>query len=206
MAGDAYGRLAWLQDYVMEPMIAPLRGIGLKMVPPRAGMRVLDVGCGTGAQLERYAAAGCVVAGIDLSEAMLTRARTRLGSTADLRVGDAVRLPFDDSVFDLATATLVLHEVPAGARDVVVREMQRVVRDDGRLLVTDFHPGPWHFPRGWVYRGVSLVAETVARHRDRSHEFLATDGVPGLADRLGVTIERTKVVAGGNMGLYLLTP
>lgn len=176
------------------------------MFPPHAGMRVLDVGCGTGVQLQRYAEAGCVVAGIDLSEAMLTRARARLGRATDLRVGDATRLPFDNGAFDLVTATLVLHEVPTAARDVAVKEMQRVLAANGRLLVTDFHPGPWRFPRGWMYRGVSLLAETVARHRDRSHEFLAANGVPGLAERLGITIESTRVVAGGNMGLYLLSP
>lgn len=204
MSGDSYGRLARLQDYVIEPMNAPLRAIGLRMFPPSNGMRVLDVGCGTGAQLQHYAAAGCVVTGIDLSEAMLGRARTRLGDAADLRIAEAAHLPFDDAAFDLVTATLVVHEVAADDRQVVVKEMRRVVRADGRLLITDFHPGPWRFPRGWFYRGVSLVAETVARHRDRSQEFLDSNGVPGLADRLGLTIERTKVVAGGNMGLYLI--
>ncbi len=190
----------------MEPMNAPLRAIGVRMFPPSAGMRVLDVGCGTGAQLQHYATAGCRIAGLDLSPAMLTRARARLGGAAELCLGDAVRIPFGDAAFDLVTATLLLHEVPAGSRETAVQEMTRVLGAGGRLLVTDFHPGPWRFPKGWVYRGVSLVAETMARHRDRSQEFLANGGVPGLAERLGLTVHRTRVVAGGNMGLYLLAP
>ncbi len=206
MTKDAYGRLARWQDAVIEPMNGPLRGIGLRLCPPHRGMRVLDVGCGTGLQLQRYAAAGCDVAGVDLSPAMLKRARERLGEHAVLLLGDARRLPYTDASFDLVLATLMLHELPSDTRDVAVKEMLRVVVPDGRLLVTDFHPGPWSFPKGWVYRSVSIVAETVARHRDRSHAFLTTGGVPELTDRLGITVERTKVVAGGNMGLYLLAP
>jgi ubiquinone/menaquinone biosynthesis C-methylase UbiE len=94
-------------------------------------MRVLDVGCGTGAQLEQYVAAHYDVAGIDASPAMLGRARKRLGEAVDLRFGDAQQLPFDDGIIDLVTATLVLHELAPGARDVVAKEMLRVLMDDG---------------------------------------------------------------------------
>jgi ubiquinone/menaquinone biosynthesis C-methylase UbiE len=206
MPDDAYGRLARLQDAVVEPLNGPLRDIAVRMISPRVGMRVLDVGCGTGAQLERYVAAHCDVAGIDASPAMLGRARKRLGEAVDLRLGDAQRLPFDDGMFDVVTATLVLHELAPGTRDVVAKEMLRVLMDDGRLLVVDFHVGPLRVAKGWVRRGLSVAAELTARHLAHSRAFLAEGGVPGLAQRLGVKVERTKVVGGGNMALYLLSP
>lgn len=167
---------------------------------------MLDDGCGTGAQLERYVAAHCDVSGIDVSPAMFGRARKRLGEAVDLRLGDTQRLPFDDGMFDLVTATLVLHELAPGTRDVVVKEMLRVLMDDGRLLVVDFHVGPLRVPKGWAMRGLSVAAELTARHLEHSRAFPAEGGVPGLAQRLGVKVERTKVVAGGNMALYLLSP
>jgi ubiquinone/menaquinone biosynthesis C-methylase UbiE len=206
MTGDAYARLARWQDALMEPLNAPLRDIALRMMPARPGARVLDVGCGTGTQLARYLEAGCVVSGIDASDAMLERARSRLGADADLRHGSAESLPYADGTFDLVLASLMLHELTADARDAVVREMVRVVAPSGRLLITEFHPGPWQMPKGWYYRGISRLAETIARHRDRSAAFLAAGGIPEMAARLGLPIERTKVVAGGNMALYLLTP
>ena len=206
MPDDAYSRLARLQDAVMEPLNGPLRDIAVRMVSPRVGMRVLDVGCGTGAQLGRYVAADCDVAGIDVSPAMLGRARKRLGEAVDLRLGDAQRLPFDDGMFDVVTATLVLHELAPVTRDVVAKEMLRVLMDDGRLLVVDFHVGPLRVPQGWAMRGLSVTAELMARHLQHSRAFLAEGGVPGLAQRLGVKVERTKVVGGGNMALYLLSP
>ena len=204
MAGDAYRRLARWQDVVMEPLNRPLREIGLRLVPPREGLEVLDVGCGAGAQLERYQRAGCVIAGIDASPAMLDRARQRLGTVVDLRLASAESLPYPDARFDLVIASLMLHELEPAVRDAVVSEIARVLAPDGRILITEFHPGPWTMPKGWFYRGISLVAETIARHRDRSAAFLASGGMPTLAARLGLTLERTKVVAGGNIALYVL--
>ena len=62
---DTYRRLAFLYDNALERLIAPLRVIALRVYPPSPGLRVLDLGCGTGAHLERYHEAGCVVAGVD---------------------------------------------------------------------------------------------------------------------------------------------
>ena len=204
MARDAYGRLARWMDAVMEPLNAPLRDIVLRLAPPHEGLRVLDVGCGTGAQLERYQAAGCTVSGVDLSPAMLERARERLGTDTDLRPESAAALPYPDGEFNVVLATLSLHEMDAATREAAIREMGRVLAPDGRIVITDFHPGPRAMPKGWFYRGISVIAETVARHRDRSNAFLAAGGIPALAPQLGLSIERTKVVSGGNLALYVL--
>ena len=162
----------------LEPLNAPLREIAVRVSGVGRGSRVLDVGCGTGTQLERYAAAGCDVAGIDTSPAMLARARERLGSAADLRLADAQRIPFQDAMFDVVTATLVLHELRPLEREAVGKEMARVLTDSGRMLVIDFSPGPLHGLKGWGLRGFSVLAELTARHLERSRTFLAEGGVP----------------------------
>jgi 2-polyprenyl-3-methyl-5-hydroxy-6-metoxy-1,4-benzoquinol methylase len=66
-------RAAWLFDSRSATLRADPVIIldGLKMFPPREGMQVLDVGCGTGLQLAGYRQAGCRVTGIDASPAML---------------------------------------------------------------------------------------------------------------------------------------
>lgn len=202
---DAYHRLASLQDLLLERFNAPLREIGLRLVPPRPGMRVLDIGCGTGVQLERYERAGCRVSGIDRSAAMLGRARDRLSGHADLTLGHAESLPYPDGRFDLVLASLVLHELTSDSRNAVLAEARRVLAPDGRILVTDFHPGPRTMPKGRLYRVVSLVAESIAGHRDRSTAFLAAGGIPAIAAGRGLAVERTKVVSGGNMALYVLS-
>lgn len=206
MSGDAYGRLARLQDAVLEPLNAPLRDIAVAMVAPRAGMRVLDVGCGTGRQLERYVAAGCAVAGVDKSPAMLGRAREALGESVDLRLADAQSLPFPDASFDIVTATLVLHELTPEARARVAGEMIRVLTSDGSIVVVEFHVGPLQGVKGRLMRGVSVIAELMGRHLHRSRAFLAGGGVPALAEQLGMEVQQTKTLAGGNLAIYLFGP
>lgn len=201
---DAYSRLALLQDLLVERINGPLRVIGLRLVPPHAGMRVLDIGCGTGGQLEHYQHAGCLISGIDQSAAMLARARDRLSGDADLRLGSAESLPYPDGRFDLVVASLVLHELTPDTQEAVLAEIRRVLAADGRILVTDFHPGRRAFPKGWLYRAVTVVAESIARHRDRSNAFLSAGGIPAIAAARGLTVECTKVVSGGNIALYVL--
>ncbi|GAF88483.1 unnamed protein product, partial [marine sediment metagenome] len=79
MKVDPYKKNAKLYDTFIGPLTSGLRALGMKMFPPREGMAVLDVGCGTGIHLELYQKAGCNVYGIDQSPSMLQVARNRLG-------------------------------------------------------------------------------------------------------------------------------
>lgn len=102
-------------------------------VLPYARGRVLEVGCGTGALLERLHARSEVV-GLDLSQAMLARAARRQGShgrAAPLVCGDAQHLPFLDGAFDSVVSTFVINAVP-NLQDAL-REMLRVLRAGGSL-------------------------------------------------------------------------
>jgi ubiquinone/menaquinone biosynthesis C-methylase UbiE len=80
----------------------------LDLLAPTAGQRLLDVGCGTGNHLLLFHQMGLDVTGIDPSEPMLHIARDKLGHRADLRVGVAEDLPFDDNSFDLGTVITAL--------------------------------------------------------------------------------------------------
>lgn len=105
------------------------------------GSRALDVCCGTGdltlALAERVGSAGGVT-GLDFSEEMLVRARTKAAdrwAPVTFLQGDALDLPFPDAAFDAAT-------VAFGARnladlDAGIREMVRVVRPGGRVVILE---------------------------------------------------------------------
>jgi ubiquinone/menaquinone biosynthesis C-methylase UbiE len=97
----------------------------------------LDAACGTGRHAAWLARAGHVTTGIDASPAMLDIARLRLPTT-DFRLGDLKQLPFDDGAFDFAICALALThlEQPQAA----IRELARVVRPGGRIVLTDVHP------------------------------------------------------------------
>jgi ubiquinone/menaquinone biosynthesis C-methylase UbiE len=99
--------------------------------------RTLEVGVGTGVNIPYYPAAVQLTA-IDLSPAMLELARQRagrLGTTADLRVGDGEALEFPDQYFDTVTATHFVSVVADPQR--AIAEISRVLTPGGRLLVLD---------------------------------------------------------------------
>jgi demethylmenaquinone methyltransferase/2-methoxy-6-polyprenyl-1,4-benzoquinol methylase len=201
IVNDPYRRIARFYDGLLDRPNAVMRRIGLAMVPPKDGMTVLEVGCGTGANLVLYQRAGCEVAGVDLSPSMLEVARAKLGETADLRLCDAADMPYRDGSFDLVVAFLTLHEMPPDVRESVLDEMVRVAGPNGRLLLIDFHPGPLRFPRGWLFKSGIVVLEVSAgrEHFRNYRDFLAREGVRGLVDKRSLTVVKEKVLSAGNV-------
>ncbi|MFV1969736.1 MAG: class I SAM-dependent methyltransferase [Acidimicrobiia bacterium] len=202
---DAYRRIARFYDRVLEPLDAPLRPIAMKLYPVDSSMTVLDIGCGTGSHLEIYVNAGAECHGIDLSPAMLEQAIKRLGDRADLRLGDATALPYDADSFDLAVASLFLHELDPATRNNALVEMARVVRPDGRIMVIDYFCGKRRF-KGHVMRAISAIPERIAgrNHHAQYRRYVKLGGVPTMASDAGLIVDREKIVAGGNLALWLL--
>jgi ubiquinone/menaquinone biosynthesis C-methylase UbiE len=201
----AYSKSAGWYDAFIEPLVRTLRTTGLAIFPPRRGMSVLDIGCGTGSHLSLYQKAGCKTFGIDLSPAMLSVAQKKLGA---LILGNASRMPFPDESFDLVTATLAFHEMPAALRLPVMGEAKRVVKKNGRFLVTDYHPGPIHFPEGRFTKTLITCIESLASddHSRNYRDFMANAGLAPLIDEIDLLVDKQKIVGGGTIGLYLLRP
>ena len=123
---------AWNALYERPAMISLLGDV--------AGRRVLDAGCGAGPLALWLSACGAEVVGFDRSAAMVELARRRGIARATFHVADLGEpLEFLDSgSFDLLAAGLVLHYL----RDWVapLRELRRVMRDGGRLVLSTHHP------------------------------------------------------------------
>jgi demethylmenaquinone methyltransferase/2-methoxy-6-polyprenyl-1,4-benzoquinol methylase len=206
MSGDPYNKIAKKYDRYVEPSIAALRQIGMKMYKPKEGMHVLDVGCGTGTNLMLYHEAGCNVFGIDLSPAMVEMAQEKLGNRAEIRLGDASKMPYSDNSFDLITGFFILHEMPDRIRPAVISEMARVVKHGGRILLIDYHLGPIRFPKGWMFKVIILFFEIMAgrEHFRNYRDFLARNCLQNLIFTKNLRILNEKIVGGGNVALFLL--
>jgi ubiquinone/menaquinone biosynthesis C-methylase UbiE len=101
-----------------------------------AGRRALEFGCGTGIFLEKVAAGGASITGIDLSSDLLARCATRLAGVATVRLvrGNAMDLPFADGTFDAVYGSSILHHLDV---DVALAEAARVLRPGGRLAFAE---------------------------------------------------------------------
>ena len=206
MASDGYGFCSRFYDRAMEPVNAPLRLVAHRMCPPDPVWTVLDVGCGTGAGLAEYAAAGCVVIGVDASPAMIAASRERLGPEADLRLTVGPKLPVEDGCADLVLISLVLHSIPRRDAVALVKEAGRALAPGGRVLITDFGTVGLRFPRGWATRGFTVVAEIASgpTHARNGLAYLRGGGLPPLVAAAGLTIETQRPSAGGNITLAVL--
>jgi ubiquinone/menaquinone biosynthesis C-methylase UbiE len=203
---DPYRLFAGFYDRLLEPMNRGLRVLGFRMYLPSRGARVLDVGCGTGLHLDMYRKFDCDLYGVDSSSSMLQQARARLGNGADLRHVDATHLPYESGYFDLVISMLVLHEMDADVRSATLGEMRRVLKSDGRVLVIDYHAGTPSAIRGWVSKLVIGIFERAAgrRHYRNYRRFAALGGLPAVLGGSGLEIQKTKVVDGNTLALYLL--
>jgi len=206
MKADPYKKFAKLYDIFIGPLTSDLRAIGMKMFPPREGMAVLDVGCGTGIHLGLYQKAGCNVYGIDQSPSMLQVARNRLGESTNLYMGDASNMPYPDKEFDLIIFSTVLHEMPRAVRSAVINEAKRTLKEDGRILSIDFHPGPIRRFKGWRYKTIITFLEFTAgrEHFKNYRSFIANKSLPALISTHGLSVDEEKIVGGGNIALFLL--
>ena len=205
---DPYRRIARFYDATVEPFNKSLRGYVARVARPEAGMKVLEVGCGTGANLELFAEAGCEIAGLDLSPSMMDIARRKLGDRADLRLGDAADMPYSDNSFDLVLSFLTLHEMPSAVRAPVMDEIVRVAGADGKALFVDYHQGPIVFPIGWFYKTVIYTIELGAgwEHFQNHRDFLSRNGLATLIEDHGLSVTKEKILAGGNIQVVLAAP
>ncbi|WP_022873450.1 class I SAM-dependent methyltransferase [Nesterenkonia alba] len=111
-----------------------------------AGLRVLDAGCGSGLYARELIAQGAKLTGFDASGELLQLARQRLGETAELRVHDLAE-PLhwaEDGTYDRVLMALVLHYLPDPVP--ALRELHRVLTDDGKLVLSTHHPS-WDWAR-----------------------------------------------------------
>ena len=110
-------------------------------LPAEKGARVLDLGCGTGLELEEYFRLNpdADVTGIDLSEAMLEALKKKFPDR-NIRLvrGSYFDVPFGEDVFDAAVSVESLHHFPAERKEMLYGKLHAALRKGGRFVLTDY--------------------------------------------------------------------
>jgi demethylmenaquinone methyltransferase/2-methoxy-6-polyprenyl-1,4-benzoquinol methylase len=151
----------------------------------RTGERCLDLAAGTGVSTEELARSGALVVGLDLSLGMLAVGRRARPAVA-LLAGDALALPFADRALDAVTISFGLRNISDTA--AALREMARVTRPGGRLVVCEFSaPVNAAFRRvylGYLMRALPAVAKRVSSNPD-AYVYLA-ESIRAWPDQAGL--------------------
>lgn len=173
-----YDRLAGVYDVVYGPVLQAGRQRALERMALRPGQRVLEVGVGTGLNATLYPRA-CSVVGIDLSAAMLEKARRRCARRSASHVRllrmDATALTFLDGSFDVVYAPYLVSVVPDPVK--VVGEMRRVCRRGGRIVILN-HFRSQRRALSRIERAVSPLTKYIGWKADLDlSAFLAQSGL-----------------------------
>ena len=145
-------------------------------------MHLLDMGCGIGGPARYFATEfGCIVTGIDLTPEYIDTARILTGKVGlsdrvAFDCGDATDLPYDDVSFDMVWALNVTMNIRD--RQKLYSEMRRVLKDGGRVAISELGQGPHgdpYYPLPWA--------------RDASYSFLLPpDDMRGMLESSGFRI------------------
>lgn len=146
---DVYEKLASVYDYTFGPTLHLGRLTAIQRLGIARGDEILEVGVGTGINVPLYPTT-CQITGVDLSDSMLEKARTRIARhdvrNVRLLQMDAAELKFPDNSFDIVYAPYVISVVPDPVQ--VVSEMRRVCRPGGRfVLLNHFLSANWLLAR-----------------------------------------------------------
>ncbi len=111
------------------------------LLPAESGARVLDLGCGTGLELEEYFRLNpdADVTGIDLSEAMLKALKKKFPDRRiSLIQGSYFDVPFGEKTYLAAVSVESLHHFPAEQKEVLYRKLHAALTDNGCFVLTDY--------------------------------------------------------------------
>ncbi len=178
-----FGMLAPFYDAITMP-ISGVREKVVDVANPGKGSKILDVATGTGGQAFAFAKRGYDVVGVDLTDAMLEVAKknNRYGNLK-FEAADATRLKrFKNNSFDVSCVSFALHDMPPAIREKVLKEMVRVTKPKGTVMIVDYA-----LPKNSVWR--FLVYHFVAIYERLYYPRFIKSDLGALLGKYGIEIK-----------------
>jgi ubiquinone/menaquinone biosynthesis C-methylase UbiE len=186
-------------ETLIDPLFKDVRKFTPDFSGMKAGHKVIDICCGTGAQALEYGRRGIDATGIDLDPNMLkiaakNRARYQTANVS-FQLADATNPPFPDGYFDYASISLALHDKEKTMRYQIVSEMKRVVKRGGVLVLIDYQiPLPVHI---WAISARVIEFLVGGTHYRGFKEYMANEGLEDILKNQGLHEERRTSLKSG---------
>lgn len=160
-------------------------------VDPQRGERILDLAAGTGTSSAPFAEAGAHVVPCDFSIGMLEVGKQQYPGL-DFTAGDGMALPFADGVFDAVTISFGLRNIHDPLQGL--RELLRVTRPGGRIVVCEFSTPTWKpfeaIYSNYLMRALPPIARRVSSNPE-SYVYLA-ESIRSWPDQRGLAVRMTE--------------
>jgi len=194
--------LAPVYDFGTMP-ISGIRDKTADFTSAGIGSKILDVATGTGKQAFAFAKRGYDITGIDLSEAMLKVAiKKNKYEHAKFALADATNLPFKDSSFDVSCVSFALHDMPLTIREKALKEMVRVTKPKGIIVIVDYALPENRISRFLAYHFVKLYEkEYYSKFIKSDLEALLRKSGIEIKEKLPVLLGAGKILKGVNLKL-----
>lgn len=136
---DEYKKMAYFYDYLLFFAMLPFRNEIKKVLKNDKNKKILDLCCGTGNQLKILNKNGFTnLHCLDISEAMLSVADSGKYSDYEIYHRDATATNFPDESFDIILLSFAIHEKDEIVRNNMLKEAYRILKEDGKLIITDY--------------------------------------------------------------------
>lgn len=158
---------------------------------------VIDIACGTGAQVFTLAEKAKRIVGVDLSESMIKYAskqsKVRRVKNVEFVVADVTKLlPFADNEFDVATMSLALHQFPPAVYEPILKEMKRVAQ---RIIVVDYAVP---LPNNIMGKASKIIEFLAGREHNRCFKkYYKAGGLETILAQNDIIINNLKYFGGG---------
>jgi len=185
-----------MYDY-LEFVLAPIRLSEREINFPK-NSKILDVACGTGTQSILLARKGFSVVGVDLSPDMIARAnkKARKEDNVTFICGDASKIEYSDSYFDLSLISLGLHEMPEEIGLTILKEMKRVTNKNGKIIIIDYH-----IPKNKI---LAFIVNRISKIWESKHyDHFLTVGLEYYLEKVGLKIEKKEERTLGNIQVVI---
>jgi ubiquinone/menaquinone biosynthesis C-methylase UbiE len=190
---------------VIDPILRNARERLPEFSGMHAGDRVMDVCCGSGAQVNEYLRKGIIALGVDIDPHMLDLAERYYPhsdmATSTFILADASHLPFNDASFDFTSVSLALHDKDFKLVDAIVSEMKRVTCPGGFLVFMDYSMPLPRSLTGSLIRAVERMAGV--EHFRNFRGFLNNGGLTRVLEKNGLMMVKSIRVSSGNITLVL---